>query len=153
MSGMHSFLQKPFAESDLVSAVIRLVPEKASTPQSTPVIADTPIDLEELEKISGGDGTFFNEMLTIFIRSSEEALSRLHQHLANANWEAIPEVAHKLAAPAKHLRANSLYNHLKQLENHSEKNNPDKVRSLIGIIEEEINQINVILRQKIQEKN
>ncbi|MBL7972363.1 MAG: response regulator [Prolixibacteraceae bacterium] len=153
MSGMNSFLQKPFAESDLVSAVIRLIPEKASTPQSTPVIADTPIDLEELEKISGGDGTFFNEMLTIFIRSSEEALGRLHQHLANADWEAIPEVAHKLAAPAKHLRANSLYNHLKQLENHSEKNNPDKVRGLIGIIEEEINQINVILRQKIQEKN
>jgi signal transduction histidine kinase/CheY-like chemotaxis protein/HPt (histidine-containing phosphotransfer) domain-containing protein len=152
-SGMHSFLQKPFTESDLIKAVVKLIPEKSGTPSKAPIAKDMIVDLDELEGLSGGDNTFFNEMLIIFVRSSEEALTKFHQHLENTDWKSITETAHKLAAPAKHLRAISLYNHLKQLENPSENNHPDKVRELIEVIEEEIRQINTILKQKIQGNN
>ena len=72
-------------------------------------------------------------------------------NLQNSDWVAITESAHKLAAPAKHLQATALYDHLKQLENRTENTPPDEIKKLIDLIDQEIKHINSILKQKLKE--
>ncbi|MBA4408054.1 MAG: hypothetical protein C0397_01365 [Odoribacter sp.] len=145
MAGMHAFLQKPFTESALYNTILKLLADKS---QET-ISENNTIDLDELHQISGGDTAFFNEMLRIFIRSSEEALIKFKKNSPVTGSNSIAETAHKLAAPAKHLRATSLYNHLKKLENITESTNSEEIKQMIGIIEKEITQINSILKQKL----
>jgi CheY-like chemotaxis protein/HPt (histidine-containing phosphotransfer) domain-containing protein len=152
LAGMHSFLQKPFAEQDLLNTILKLLPEKTEDTFQESSTANTILDLDELERISGGDATFFDEMLRIFIRSSEEAIAKIQLNFQNSDWIAIAESAHKLAAPAKHLQAIALYNRLKQLENTAENIRPEEVKGLIDAIEVEINEINLILKQKLKVK-
>jgi signal transduction histidine kinase/CheY-like chemotaxis protein/HPt (histidine-containing phosphotransfer) domain-containing protein len=149
LAGMNSFLQKPFAESDLLNTILKLLPERSVEPTQEPFATETTIDLDELERISGGDTAFLNEMLRIFIRSSEEALNKFQQNFQDSDWIALAETAHKLAAPAKHLQATSLYNHLKKLETTVENLNQNEVMILISIISLEINHINSILKIKL----
>lgn len=149
IAGMHAFLQKPFAESDLLNTVLRLLPMKIEEPIQKIIAKDATIDLYELERISGGDTVFLDEMLGIFIRSSEESLTKFQQDFQNSDWSALAETAHKLAAPAKHLQATSLYNYLKKLETTVENLNPDEIKELIELIELEINNINSVLKQKL----
>jgi len=151
LAGIHAFLQKPFAESDLLATILKLLPEKTEENLYEPKNVNTILDLVELERISGGDSTFLNEMLRIFIRSSEEALTKFQENLQTSDWSALAESAHKLAAPAKHLQAISLYNHLKNLENIEENTEPKVVKKLIVEIEKEIKGINSILKQKLEE--
>ncbi|MDP3642040.1 MAG: ATP-binding protein [Bacteroidota bacterium] len=145
MAGMHAFLQKPFTESALYNTILKLLADKS---QET-ISENNTIDLDELHQISGGDTAFFNEMLRIFIRSSEEALIKFKKNSPVTGSNSIAETAHKLAAPAKHLRATSLYNHLKKLETTAENLNPDEIKALIDAIAMEINNINSILKQKL----
>ena len=147
-AGMHAFLQKPFAEADLINLIQKLVPEKLSKHEPTET---TLIDINELDRISGGDKAFLDEMLRIFIRSSEEALAKFRKDLQNADRIALTETAHKLAAPAKHMLATTLYNNLKKLETSAESLTSDEITGLIRIIENEIRQINSFLRQKLGE--
>jgi CheY-like chemotaxis protein/two-component sensor histidine kinase/HPt (histidine-containing phosphotransfer) domain-containing protein len=145
-AGMHAFLQKPFAEADLINLIRKLVPEKISESKHAEI---APIDMNELDRISGGDKVFLDEILRIFIRSSEEALVKFRMNMNNADKTALAETAHKLAAPAKHMLATTLYNNLKKLENSAESLTSDEITGLIGIIENEIRQINSFLRQKL----
>src|SRR5665647_1779835 len=69
LSGMNAFLQKPFTESDLLNTIIGLIPEKHKVPNQ----GNANLNLNDLELISGGDDAFVIEMLSIFIRSGEEA--------------------------------------------------------------------------------
>jgi signal transduction histidine kinase/DNA-binding NarL/FixJ family response regulator len=145
LAGMQAFLQKPFAESDLYNTILKLLPQETKE-----TIHDaTTLDLCELERISGGDTAFLNEMLRIFIRSSEEALTKFQQNSHYADRSVLAETAHKLAAPAKHLKATSLYKNLKQLENTAENSSFEEINELIDIISNEISRINLSLKQKL----
>jgi len=89
-------------------------------------------------------------MLKIFIRSSEESLTKFQQNIQSSDWSVLAETAHKLAAPAKHLQATVLYEHLKKLENNSQNSHPEEIKKLVAEIEHEITSINSILKQKIK---
>ena len=149
LAGIHSYLQKPFAESALLDAILKLIQEKAGDTQPKTIAENSAIDLQELKQILEGDDAFLNEMLKIFIRSSEETLEILHLNYLSSNWTAIGESAHKLAAPAKHLQAMNLYNKLKILENTAANSHPEAIKNLIESIEKEIKHINSVLKQKL----
>jgi CheY-like chemotaxis protein/HPt (histidine-containing phosphotransfer) domain-containing protein len=151
MAGMHDFVQKPFSESALINAVIKLLPANTEDMHRKAIVNHTTIDLDELKRLSGGDSAFFDEMLSIFIRSSEEALVKIHFNFKSSNWNELSEVAHKLASPAKHIQAHTLYANLKKLENSTENNNPVELKKLIEEIENDISHINSILKQKLKD--
>ena len=151
LSGMNAYLQKPFTESDLLGNILKILPEQSEDSVPEVISENALIDLDEMERISGGDNAFLSEMLKIFIRSSEETLTKFQQNFQSSDWSAVADTAHKLAAPAKHLQATLLYNHLKQLENTAENSNPEEISELIGLIEVEISKINSILKQKLEE--
>jgi CheY-like chemotaxis protein len=151
-TGMCAFLQKPFSETELISIILKLIPER-NNELSTGSTEKINFNLEELERISGGDVAFRNEMLQLFIRSADDALSKFRQYQQSHDWLAIAETAHKLAAPAKHLQAVSLYQQLKKLENMPEHSNPEDVGNLISEIETEVLQIIRTLKQKLENNN
>ena len=148
---MQAFLQKPFAESDLLKTILKLLPKHVEERPAETAAENTTIDLEELERISGGDDAFLREMLKIFIRSSEEALTKFQQNFQSSNWSELAETAHKLAAPAKHLQATTLYNRLKKLETTTESSNPEELKQLIEQVDLEVTRINSVLKQKLEE--
>lgn len=144
-SGMKAYLPKPFPETDLINMIQEMVPEK-NTISVQNLQTSSPIDMQELERIAGGDQAFLNEMLRIFIRSSEDALTKFKANLETNNLEAIAEAAHKLAAPAKHMLATTLYSLLKQLENSINELSIGQITDLLRQIELEILQINHFLK-------
>ena len=150
LAGMHGFLLKPFSESELLNSVFKLLQEKTEESREEAPGNNTTINFDDLERLLGGDAAFFNEMLKIFIRSSEEAMAKFNQNLQNTDRIVIKETAHKLAAPAKHLQATALYEYLKKLENNADSYPPEEIMKLIGKIEQEINSITFILKQKLK---
>ena len=146
-SGMLGLLQKPFTEAKLLGLVSGFFPEN----QKTPVAPHVPVNPHELEKMSGGDKTFFKEMIKIFIKSSENAVQTMKQGIAAQDWNTIGEAAHKLAAPAKHLAAIYLYDKLKILEKEAPNaEDPSKIEKIVEEINAEIQQIHIILKQKLE---
>lgn len=147
-AGMLGYLQKPFTESSILNAISKIFPfeSKENSLNHPPVI------LDELKRMTGDDVSFFNEMLKIFIRSSETGLSVILDNSHKANWDAVSGAAHKLAAPAKHLNASILYNNLKKLESEAE-NQRDipEMTKLIIAIETEILRINTYLKSILPE--
>lgn len=151
-SGIQLFLQKPFTEMQLFEAVVGLIPEVNISGENL-AGHETPVDLNELERMSGGDRAFFLEMLRIFVRSGETGLETIQNALKSEDWGTVAEAAHKLAAPVKHMNAASLYNHLKELE-HACKPEANKktVEQLVEIISVEINRITTYLKRKLDEQ-
>lgn len=145
LAGMKAYLPKPFAEAELIDLIKKMVPENTIKYEANSPGSD-PINMQELERMAGGDQAFLHEMLRIFIRSSEDALVRFKTNLETNNLEAITEAAHKLAAPAKHMLATSLYANLKQLENSINQLTPTQITDLVTLIETEIKQINAFLK-------
>ncbi len=148
-AGMLGFLQKPFSENDLFEAVTRLIPSYLKPfPESQP-----PLNLDELEKMAGGDKAFFKEMIEIFINSSEKGLAAIQKGIQANDWEAVSEAAHKLAAPSKHMQAMTLYKYLKDLENIAGTTvDQTRVENIVRQITEEVTSINQLLKQKLAGK-
>lgn len=146
--GMLGYLQKPFTELSLFQTINKIFSHDAKEN----ILNHPPVILDDLKKMTGDDVAFFNEMLKIFIRSSETGLSVILDNFHKADWAAVSGAAHKLAAPAKHLNASILYNNLKKLESQTE-NQGDiaEMKNLITAIETEILRINTYLKSILSE--
>lgn len=147
-AGILGYLQKPFTELSLFQAINKIFSHepKGNTLNHPPVI------LDDLKKMTGDDAAFFNEMLKIFIRSSETGLSVIQDNFNKADWDAVSGAAHKLAAPAKHLNASILYNDLKKLESEAvSQRDIAEMKKLIESIENEILRVNSYLNTILPE--
>lgn len=148
--GMMGLINKPLTEAELLRVVTDFFPEQQK--QSSLTEAEhVPVNTRELEKMSEGDRVFFREMIEIFINSCKNALKNMHRGIANQDWEAVGEAAHKLAAPAKHMTALVLYDILKVLEKEAQKGkDPSKIKKLVEEIGIEIRQISAILTRRLE---
>lgn len=146
-AGIHTYLQKPFMEQSLFSKVLELVSPKEKSLYETPS-EEKVIDFEELERLSGGDRVFLQEMLDIFVRSAEEARAKFDLYLGQGNRIQIGETAHRLAAPAKHISAAKLYNLLKSLEKEAESGRYELIEKIIQETKSEIEKIVLLIRKK-----
>ena len=152
-AGILGYVQKPFTEWSLLQTISKIFPfeTKENTPDS--LKRNSPVNLDDLKKMTGGDDAFFNEMLKIFIRSSETGLTGIQDNFEKADWDALSGAAHKLAAPAKHLNASILYNDLKKLENEAISHSDlTEMKKLISTIENEILQVNAYLKTILPEE-
>ena len=147
-AGMHYFLSKPFTEQDLFNTLQNsLSDSQAEQQKPQKELLNTSIDLSELERMANGNNSFVIEMIEIFIRSSENGLKEIQKNLHLKNWELIREYAHKMAAPAKHIKALDLYNKIKEIEQEADlANNEEKITSLFKEVEQEVNSTNNYLR-------
>ncbi|MDD4107944.1 MAG: ATP-binding protein [Prolixibacteraceae bacterium] len=143
-AGMVGFLMKPFSENDLYKAIypfIDVTSEKKSSGTGSK------IDPAGLERLSNGDTVFLKEMISLFIKTSENSLMKIKEAAAAEDWEAVSETAHKLAAPSKHLNADNLYDKLKKLESISrDAADPEIITNLCKNVEEEAGEVIAFLQ-------
>jgi PAS domain S-box-containing protein len=87
-AGMDDYLAKPLKEHDLAQALARWLPERAleaaaqvplpvSAPNSADADSESPFDLEKLRRICRNDERQIEEMLHLFISSTERLLADL----------------------------------------------------------------------------
>ncbi len=153
-AGMQQFLPKPFTEKELlVSLSSASEPQKTQDEMHKKVEAKPQIDLSELKRMANGNMTFVNEMLEIFIRSSNSGLSEMKKNIVLKNWNMVREYAHKMAAPAKHIKALSLYSKIKEIEHEARLGeNEQKIIKLSTEIEYEVETTNRYLRSILEDQ-
>lgn len=148
-AGMHHFLSKPFAEKDL-RQVLQQTLNNESTPPRKPEqdTSKLSIDLGDLERMANGNPTFVKEMVEIFIQSSENGVKEIQKNLIGKNWDLVYEYAHKMAAPAKHIKAITLYRKIKEMEVEANSSpNEQKITQLFQELEQEVNKVNGYLKK------
>lgn len=149
-AGMTTVLSKPFTEEQLTNVLNSCVTGSVTgkLPGATKVKINSSngspdVDLAELKRMTDGNRDFFLEMIQIFIQSTGKGVTEMNNAFRQQDYDALSNAAHKMASPVKHLRADGLYNKIKQLEHLDFDNTPtEQTAQLIGTIEHEIRKIN-----------
>lgn len=53
-------------------------------------------DLAYLKELANGSNQFMNEMITLFITQTPEALDNIEKHFQNKDWKLLRSVVHKM---------------------------------------------------------
>jgi HPt (histidine-containing phosphotransfer) domain-containing protein len=63
----------------------------------------TKLDLTYLESISGGDKSFIQDMLRMFLKTTFPEIEQLRAHASKQEWDQVGTTAHKMKAPVQML--------------------------------------------------
>lgn len=160
-AGIKAYLPKPFRETQLLKLLSEaILPGQAEG--SAPItrmenlstseieIQDPPVDIGELYRIADGNQSFVRELIRIFIHSTEKNLTEMHKALADKNFDRISNLAHKMAPPVMHIRADALYQEIKDLENLEFADVPEQViEGMIKSVESRIATINEYMKDML----
>lgn len=150
-AGMSGFLMKPFSEKELFDAVSPFLNTSHSEENKQ---VNQKIKPDDLERIANGDPVFLREMILLFIKTSKDGLNNIHDAVAQRNWEAVSEAAHKMAAPSKHLHAFGLYEKLKRLETEPQNSpNPEIIEELYRSVKKETDEVVASLKHYLETHN
>ncbi len=109
-AGIEHILRKPFEPNELLGYIDALKSESKMSSKSN----DQKYDLSGLESM--GDQAFVSDMVQTFVDSTAANLKILESTIKNEKWSESADVMHKIVAPARHLRAESLVALLKKNE-------------------------------------
>jgi CheY-like chemotaxis protein len=123
ISGMNTFLPKPFAERMLLDVFLSLKAHETekSIPQEIvdteqPKTHHVKVNFSNLYHLANQDSTFVRQMLTGFLSGTEKGLGEIADGVQSRDFNMIMEAAHRISAPCKHLEASGLYAILKAIE-------------------------------------
>lgn len=125
-AGMNGFVAKPYKENELLQEIKRILSTShdiKTISSKGEVTADKiekiklkRIDFTQLKELSDGDSTFYVDMLNTFLTSTSEGILDIEKALKEENWSMVADYSHKICSPARHLSAEILYSHLKDIE-------------------------------------
>jgi CheY-like chemotaxis protein/HPt (histidine-containing phosphotransfer) domain-containing protein len=113
-AGMDDYLSKPIKEEDLAKALAlwlpgRAVPAEEVQPEESSVeTTETSFDLDKLQRICRNDTSQINEMLQLFVTSTESLLADLAQEIENRNTGQTARHAHQIKGAAAYLGAEAM---------------------------------------------
>ena len=123
-AGMNGFLSKPFEESDLKQKLVESLnlniddlPNEEIIPFKN--LADCELEyftLDYIKDLSGGDDSFVEDMLTIFIHEIPELLNKMILSLNSGDKQGIAKYAHRLQSSFVMIQREDIKNDLKRLE-------------------------------------
>jgi signal transduction histidine kinase/CheY-like chemotaxis protein len=149
-TGMKGFLLKPFSENELFSAIYPLLKYKKAESANGKHFT---ISTDVLNELGNGDPSFLNEMIRLFIHTTEEGLTQLDKAVTRRDWSSVSEVAHKMAAPSRYIHADDLYEKLKELEYaRDNQGNVDMIPELFAGLKEVATEVLSSLRDFLQER-
>ncbi len=115
--GFDNFLKKPFNEAALFHTITETLGGKLETQKKDNKMSDNfQPDISELERMANGDPGFLKEMISLFIKTSTASLLSIEENLEKEDYNAIAELAHKLASPVKYMNVKEVYTSVKELE-------------------------------------
>ena len=158
-SGMDAFLQKPFTEENLLSAIMEVRYGKSHAEGDDRTVTDKikepekdKIRIDNLLHISGGDTDFIRQMLTSFNKTTAAGLREMHDAAIQKDRESVGYLAHKLLSPCNHLGAKKLYDLLSEIEDGiTGKTEMTKIRNLIKESEREFGSIKELVNTYLEE--
>lgn len=110
-------VKKPFNEEklyDIIMATVAEEPLKEAASGKGKLIYRP--DISELKRMGEGDSAFIKEMIELFLKTSKASMQSIKLELKDKNYDAIAELAHKLASPVKYLNVTGVYKTIKELE-------------------------------------
>lgn len=156
-AGMNGILNKPFKEKELYDKIcmllhieepeLQLVHEGDAAPND-PVFHS--YDLSEIRTLSNGDDNFIEDMLQLFIKTTQEGIAAIQHGVKTGTWSEVGHYSHKLAAPCKHLGAQKLFEMLKTMEAHAAKGSSEQMYSLLEQIEDEVDGLMKFLKSELK---
>jgi len=160
-AGINDFLSKPFKEDELFKKIVSLTnKEKNELHQNNihvrnaPVVENginKPYNLDELKRLSNGDGKFIAEMIGVFIRTTEEGMNEIEVALAEEDYKLIADRVHKIAPPCRHMGATLLLNIFKKIENYIKSSGPvNTIKTLVPEARQELNIVITALKIEME---
>lgn len=103
-SGMNDYVVKPYTPEELYSTLLKFIPENTNLPHSalrnevsTSLHRISPgMDLDFLDKFTGGDQELTIQLIEIFLKQVPEAIEKLNYSVPKKDWKETHAVAHKL---------------------------------------------------------
>jgi signal transduction histidine kinase/response regulator of citrate/malate metabolism len=160
-AGINAFLQKPFSEEMLLSAIMAVTGNKSqdelgealNTDKIKPE-GDGKFDLQNLYHISGGDEQFVKQMLVSFITTTEKGLNEIQEAVIKQQWESAADLSHKIQSPCRHIGATELYNLLLDIERAIRKNdNKQSVEKMAENALLELGSVSRLINEHIAKMN
>jgi signal transduction histidine kinase/CheY-like chemotaxis protein/HPt (histidine-containing phosphotransfer) domain-containing protein/CHASE3 domain sensor protein len=148
-SGVDMVLAKPFIEAQLIEAIFYVLGKGEFIEEKKNVELNTEISFEALRQTCEDDHEFYTEMLSALHKSILDTQVSLRSALEQSDYKSIAELAHRICAPVKHIRAERLYSLFKKMENLCRSNaNLDELPDLLN----EINKEAVFVCQEIRKE-
>lgn len=142
-AGMNGFLSKPFSEDELIETMNQVL-KKPSLNVNNEHTNDPINPPNDIDKIAKDNPQFAIQMLQLYIKNSRETIAQIQEAIQEEAWAKAGFLAHRLAAPARHIGQKDFSNKLKLLEELAPNNlDPKLVINLANEIQEE-NEIVII---------
>lgn len=153
--GMNDCLPKPFEEAALFKTVCKNIRKEKNTSMKV-VVADEPAevllakselyDLSMVDAISGGDKSFINKMLQLFLGTVPPTLNEMRVACDAADWLALSKLAHKLKSTIDSMGIASLKQDIRLVEHNGKSGQgveelPSLVRRITEVMHEVMRQV------------
>nr|WP_321354375.1 ATP-binding protein [uncultured Draconibacterium sp.] len=149
-----SALKKPFDEAALYNIICDTAeekPEKENSKQEKTLMYRP--DLSELKRMGNGDPEFLKEMIDLFLKTSAASMQSIDENLDNKDYDAIADLAHKLASPVKYMNVTGVYNTIKELEQLAKEGSESTIiEKKVAQLHNEIDGLNKELETLLNEK-
>lgn len=142
-AGMNDYLVKPYLPEELYSVMLKHLnnfeeistakPKKKSSFKTlkTSSVKTKGIDLNFLEKITGGDVRITIQLIELFISEVPEAILKLEKLIPEKNWKEVHAIAHKVKSGISVFELTELKKIILNIEDYSrEKTNLEEVPKL-----------------------
>jgi PAS domain S-box-containing protein len=123
-AGMDGYLVKPLKEEDLSRVLTRWLPDRASARptsgmDSSPARAESRFDIDKLRRICRNDERQINEMLRLFISSTETLLADLASAVEQRDAASTARQAHQIKGAAAYMGVTAMTELASETESHA----------------------------------
>jgi hypothetical protein len=121
-AGMNDYVVKPYTPEELFGAMAKFIPETASisSRSSLPARKAEPgMNLDFLEKYTGGDQELAIQLIDIFLRQLPDAISKLEYCIPRKEWKQVHAVAHKLKSSVSIFELSELKKRIIKIEEYA----------------------------------
>ncbi len=139
-AGVNDCLAKPYTPEELKAVILKHLGVPGHPAEDVPFEMDKPIiDLSYLEKISGNDPIFIEEMVRSFINESPKDLRNMERAHAQKEWKSISELAHKMKPSLTFMGMNQTMELLNELRDAAREQDEDQTLKLMQKLDGAIN--------------
>lgn len=110
-----------------------------------------PIDLTQLDSITGGDENFKKELIGIFLEQIPDFISNMNQFFNESNWEKLAREAHTAKSSVLIFGMTNTGQLLKDIELWAENKNPAEIGTALKQAEVELKQAETYLQKLLKE--
>jgi HPt (histidine-containing phosphotransfer) domain-containing protein len=146
-AGMNDFLPKPFNEQKLFLVISHNL--KTSAKEAIPMSeTNTPVtesqeklyDLSMVQTIAGGDTSFVNRMVQLFIETVPPSMTDIQRETEQQNWLNVSKLAHKMKATIDSMGITRIKDVVRAIETSGKKGEevdkiPGQVQEVIKVLE------------------